>query len=184
MPETFDPYHRWLGISPKDQPPNHYRLLGIDRFEANPDAIEAAADQRMAQLKRFNAGEHSALAEKLLNEVAAARVCLLNPAKKAFYDRVLREQLGAQAGPAGDSFWQPARGRRSPPPRLAGRAVARKKKAKARGGALDRIRRGRCRAGSGRPDCSVDGAGRERRRRFRCVPTERRQPYGNRVLPG
>ncbi len=28
MPDSFDPYHRWLGISPKDQPPNRYRLLG------------------------------------------------------------------------------------------------------------------------------------------------------------
>ena len=27
---TLDPYHRWLGIQPKDQPPNHYRLLGVE----------------------------------------------------------------------------------------------------------------------------------------------------------
>jgi hypothetical protein len=25
----FDPYHVWLGIPPHEQPPNHYRLLGI-----------------------------------------------------------------------------------------------------------------------------------------------------------
>lgn len=29
MPDRFDPYHQWLGIPPKDQPPNHYRLLGV-----------------------------------------------------------------------------------------------------------------------------------------------------------
>ena len=104
MPEPFDPYHRWLGISPKDQPPHHYRLLGIDQFEADPDVIEGAADQRMAHLKRFNTGKHSALAEKLLTEVAAARVCLLNPAKRAIYDQALREQLAARAVPAGDAF--------------------------------------------------------------------------------
>lgn len=23
----FDPYHRWLGIPPSEQPANHYRLL-------------------------------------------------------------------------------------------------------------------------------------------------------------
>ena len=34
--ENFDPYHKWLGISPKDQPPHHYRLLGIDLFEVRP----------------------------------------------------------------------------------------------------------------------------------------------------
>lgn len=27
MGVPFDPYHKWLGIPPKDQPPNHYRLL-------------------------------------------------------------------------------------------------------------------------------------------------------------
>ena len=37
MPESFDPYHRWLGIPPREQPPNHYRLLGIDLFEADAD---------------------------------------------------------------------------------------------------------------------------------------------------
>ena len=38
--EHFDPYHDWLGIAPKDQPPNHYRLLGVDLFEANPTPSE------------------------------------------------------------------------------------------------------------------------------------------------
>ena len=33
MPEAFDPYYTWPGIPPKDQPPNHYRLLGVERFE-------------------------------------------------------------------------------------------------------------------------------------------------------
>ena len=42
--ERFDPYHRWLAIPPKDQPPNHYRLLGVELFEADPDVIENAAD--------------------------------------------------------------------------------------------------------------------------------------------
>jgi hypothetical protein len=30
----FDPYRKWLGIAPADQPPNHYRLLGLDLFES------------------------------------------------------------------------------------------------------------------------------------------------------
>ena len=34
----FDPYHQWLGIAPSDQPPNHYRLLGLQLFEPNADA--------------------------------------------------------------------------------------------------------------------------------------------------
>ena len=34
MSDPFDPYHHWLGISPKKQPPNHYALLGLDAFES------------------------------------------------------------------------------------------------------------------------------------------------------
>ena len=29
MAANFDPYYKWLGIPPEEQPPNHYRLLGI-----------------------------------------------------------------------------------------------------------------------------------------------------------
>jgi hypothetical protein len=29
MAGPFDPYHRWLGIPPQEQPPNHYRLLAL-----------------------------------------------------------------------------------------------------------------------------------------------------------
>ncbi len=27
----FDPYYQWLAIPPKDQPPNHYRLLATGK---------------------------------------------------------------------------------------------------------------------------------------------------------
>ena len=39
MTESFDPYHKWLGIPPQDQPPHYYRLLGIELFESDPDVI-------------------------------------------------------------------------------------------------------------------------------------------------
>lgn len=93
MAEEFDAYHKWLGIAPKDQPPHHYRLLGIDLFEADGDVIASAADQRMAHIRSFQAGRHSALSQKILNQIAAARVCLLDPKKKAAYDQQLRQQL-------------------------------------------------------------------------------------------
>mgnify|MGYP001446848472 CR=1 FL=1 len=38
----FDPYHKWLGIPPHDQPADHYRLLGIERFENDVDVISLA----------------------------------------------------------------------------------------------------------------------------------------------
>ena len=107
MSLSFDPYHKWLGIPPPEQPPHHYRLLGISLFEADPDVIEAAADQRMIHLRSFQAGQHSALSQRLLNETAAAKLCLLRPDRKAKYDEILRQQLAAQDVAAGD------RGRRA-----------------------------------------------------------------------
>src|SRR4029079_5515372 len=95
MPEDFDPYRKWLGIPPKDQPPNHYRLLGIELFENDPDVIDHAADRQMAHVRSFQAGQHSAVSQKLLSELSTARVCLLNADQKATYDAQLRTRLPA-----------------------------------------------------------------------------------------
>jgi formylglycine-generating enzyme required for sulfatase activity/outer membrane biosynthesis protein TonB len=103
MAESFDAYHAWLGIAPKDQPPNHYRLLGVDLFEDEPDTIQHAADRQMAHLRTFQTGRHSAVSQRLLNEVAAARLCLLKPDKKAAYDADLRKHLAAQGEGSLDS---------------------------------------------------------------------------------
>ena len=89
----FDPYHKWLGIPPEDQPPTHYRLLGLRPFEADADVIQSAADQRMAHVRTYQAGTHGSLSQKILNELAAARVCLLRPDRKAAYDAELRLTL-------------------------------------------------------------------------------------------
>ncbi len=97
MADAFDPYHKWLGIPAEQQPPDHYRLLGISPLEEDPDVIQAAADQRMMILRTYQTGRHSALSQKLLNEVAAAKVCLLRPEKKAEYDQQLRQKLQADA---------------------------------------------------------------------------------------
>lgn len=94
MPGQFDAYHRWLGIKPKDQPPHHYRLLGIDIYESDPEVIENAADQRMSHLRTLSTGPRAAEAQRLLNEVAAARLCLLNGEKKMEYDWQLRSTVG------------------------------------------------------------------------------------------
>ena len=87
--ETFDAYHLWLGIPPSEQPPDHYRLLGVSFLEDNPDVIANAADQRMAHVRTFQSGKHSERSQTLLNELSAARICLLNPAKKTAYDAEL-----------------------------------------------------------------------------------------------
>lgn len=96
--ESFDPYHKWLGIPPQDQPPHHYRLLGIELFESDPDVISNAVDGRMAQIKSFQTGRYSAISQRLLNELALAKVCLLNAQKKPLYDSQLRRQLAERTG--------------------------------------------------------------------------------------
>ena len=95
MAEAFDPYHKWLGIGPEERPANHYRLLAIREFESDPDVIDSAADRQMSHVRSFQTGAHSADSQRLLNELSAARLCLLTPAKKAAYDEQLRRLLAA-----------------------------------------------------------------------------------------
>lgn len=97
----FDPYHKWLGIPREEQPPDHYRLLGISRFETDPEVIDAAANRHMAYLQGCATGTHALLSQRLLNEVAAARLCLLTPEKKATYDARLRAKRPESKRPVG-----------------------------------------------------------------------------------
>ncbi len=97
MATPFDPYHRWMGIPPAEQPPNHYRLLGVTLFEDNPDVIESAADQRMVHLRTFQTGQHARESQKLLNAVSMAKLSLLQPVKKLQYDAQLRAKLAQNA---------------------------------------------------------------------------------------
>jgi hypothetical protein len=96
MAEKFDPYYKWLGIPPKDQPPHHYRLLGIELFELDRDVIDAAANRLMGYLKELASGDDASHSQKLLNEISRARLCLLNKQKKASYDQELRGKLKAE----------------------------------------------------------------------------------------
>ncbi len=92
MTESFDPYLKWLGIAPKDQPPHHYRLLGIDLFTDDPEVIEASASRQMAHVRTYQSGQHASLSQQLLNEIATAKICLLKPEMKAAYDRELKRR--------------------------------------------------------------------------------------------
>lgn len=93
MPDDFDPYHRWLGIPPQDQPPHLYRLLGIAPFESDREVIDSVASRHIAFLQEITDGPYVRHAQRLLNELSAARRKLLDPVKKAAYDRMLRAEL-------------------------------------------------------------------------------------------
>ncbi len=98
---SFDPYYKWLGIPPDEQPPNHYRLLGIPLYESDLDVIENAAHRQMVYIRTFQTGKNADLSQKLLNELAAAKVCLMSRSKRAAYDESLRRQLQGDAGESG-----------------------------------------------------------------------------------
>ena len=85
----FDPLYQWLGIPPVEQPPTLYRLLGLSLFESNPDVIEQGADRQMAHVRTHQGGTHSKVSQMLLNQLASAKLTLLNPTEKAAYDQRL-----------------------------------------------------------------------------------------------
>jgi hypothetical protein len=95
----FDPYREWLGIEPREQPADFYRLLGVARFETDLARIATAADQRMALVRSFQTGPRGTYTQRLLNELSAARVALLSPASKALYDQALAQHLAARIAP-------------------------------------------------------------------------------------
>ncbi len=121
MAEGFDPYLSWLGIRDPRRPPNHYALLGLALFEDDREVIAHAADRQMAHVRTFQTGPRSAESQRVLNELAAAKICLLNPAKKQAYDAALQQQaLGPPVSRAAQTFAPtaaPVAGHSLPPPR-------------------------------------------------------------------
>ena len=91
--EVFDPYREWLRIEPHELPADHYRLLGLARFESDTGRIQAAADERMVLIRSNQTGPRGSHAHSLLNEISVAKRCLLSPGTKAEYDKALFARL-------------------------------------------------------------------------------------------
>jgi hypothetical protein len=96
----FDPYRKWLGIPEGQRPPTHYQLLGISPDERDTEVIDAAVLRQSAYVRNFQTGKYSAEATRLLTEIAAAKLCLIDPAKRASYDAELRANGPAPGGTA------------------------------------------------------------------------------------
>jgi len=118
MLDGFDPYRKWLGIRALERPLNHYQLLGLELFENDAETISHAVDQRIAYIRTLALGDYADLTQRVLNELATAKVCLLNPDNKTAYDSLLRARQAAVATPAGGSPQRPSNAP-PPPPNLA-----------------------------------------------------------------
>ena len=95
----FDPYYVWLGIPPVLQPPDHYRILGIDRFESDATAIQAAANRQITHLEKVKTEEQLPEFMALSKQVAQAAACLLDEHQRTAYETQLRAGIdGAESG--------------------------------------------------------------------------------------
>ena len=101
MTDSFDAYYKWLGIPPAEQPPNHYRLLGIQLYEADLDVIDSAADARLLHLRSFQSGPRGKISQGLMNEISEARVTLLDTKLRLEYDALLQSAISANQTPEG-----------------------------------------------------------------------------------
>jgi curved DNA-binding protein CbpA len=84
-----DAFRDWLGIPEGQIPPDHYTLLGLPLFAADRQQIEQAARAR-ARIVRPRCLKYHEVGTQLLNAIAAAHVCLTDPARKFEYDSRLR----------------------------------------------------------------------------------------------
>ena len=98
----INPYKAWLGIPTEDQPPNYYRLLGLELFEADPEVIREMAGARRELVQVFGKLDDPELAEDLLREISAAESTLCCAETKAAYDQALRA-AGVGSGGAASS---------------------------------------------------------------------------------
>jgi WD40 repeat protein len=104
----FNAYYLWLGIPPDEQPADHYRALGVVRFESDAKVIREAAERQIAHVRRYQIGKHGEQATKILRELSTAKACLSDVASKTEYDRQLRFDAGSASGP---SQFHPVRGK-------------------------------------------------------------------------
>lgn len=95
----FNAYREWLGISPErlgpdGRPKTHYDLFGLATETTGIEAVQAAAGQLFAEIRRYETSQKPGIHElvvQLRAEIAAAEICLTDPHKRRQYDQ---EQFG------------------------------------------------------------------------------------------
>ena len=78
----------WLGLPAGSWPPDHYRLLGLEPGESDPELIEQRVHQRLDSVRHYQMA-HPELATEAMNRLAQAYVCLTDSSSKQPYDAAL-----------------------------------------------------------------------------------------------
>ncbi|HQU45970.1 MAG TPA: hypothetical protein PK867_24365, partial [Pirellulales bacterium] len=89
MSTTPNPYRDWLGIESPSATPSYYELLGLPPLESDTGKIGAAFQRQSQRLSPHLSGGDSDAAQRLLAELAEARMTLLTPTAKRAYDQAL-----------------------------------------------------------------------------------------------
>jgi hypothetical protein len=88
--DSFNPFKEWLKTPGGTRPEHYYALLGLAPFESDRELIAQAADKLRSRVRRIRPGDHMTEWQELLDEIGAARECLLDAEAKAAYDAELR----------------------------------------------------------------------------------------------
>jgi len=94
--KNLDYYREWLEVPDGPRPPSHYVLLGLAVYEADAQKISDAAAARLRMVRPYGL-KYPKESTDLLNQIAAAEVCLLDAETKAKYDRSLQGGQSAQS---------------------------------------------------------------------------------------
>lgn len=90
-----DLYWDWLKVPREKRPVNFFDLLGLSAGVEDVAAIEQAAKRQVERVKQHLDGPQAAEGAKLLQEIAAARATLIDPAKRGKYLASLLSPGGA-----------------------------------------------------------------------------------------
>ena len=73
---TLDVYRDWLGIEETARPLNHYQLLRLRPFEDDTSKYPQRYRKMTGHVRTFVPPEHAEQAQKLIQEVVGAMLCL------------------------------------------------------------------------------------------------------------
>jgi hypothetical protein len=94
---------KWFRRTAKASSPDHYQLLGIKRFEADPKRILQVINQKVEFLHEVSGHQdYTEHAQRLLNQIAKAKICLTNAKQKSSYDQQLIKAEQVVAAPPVD----------------------------------------------------------------------------------